>query len=196
MSTILSNGHKLQNKLLQKSINDSKINLINEQLIDSPVNKKPKKELENNCLVENRFETRIDSLDDYFLVNLFSLLNVKEKIAIERVCKRWLTIIRELLLKQNGLGTTFPLEEDWFCLDSSRDHCVNGGDIREALVMSNGWFYDLTHQKSINNLEFISQKCPNVKCLHINHCIIDSKSLKKLLDFFPSVDCIHLKSNY
>jgi hypothetical protein len=145
MSTILSNGHKLQNKLLQKSINDSKINLINEQLIDSPVNKKPKKELENNCLVENRFETRIDSLDDYFLVNLFSLLNVKEKIAIERVCKRWLTIIRELLLKQNGLGTTFPLEEDWFCLDSSRDHCVNGRDIREAIVMSNGWFYDLTH---------------------------------------------------
>jgi hypothetical protein len=69
MSKILSNGHKLQNKLLQKSINDSKINLINEQLIDSSVNKKPKKELENNRLVENRFETRIDSLDDYFLVN-------------------------------------------------------------------------------------------------------------------------------
>lgn len=141
------------------------------------------------------FNTRIDLLDDYFLVNLFSFLNIKEKLSIERVCKRWQTIILGMLLKETGLGTTWTADEDWNCLQSRREHRVNGGDIRDAILMSNGWFYDFTNHKSLQNLQFISQKCPNIRCLHISHSIIDSNCLKKLLNFYPMVECIHLKSN-
>lgn len=157
--------------------NDSKrVNDVNEEMITG---------IGFNCL----------QLDNYFLENLFSFLNVKQKLSIERVCKRWQSIIREMLLKQTGLGTTWTADQDWNCLDSNRDHSVNGGDIREAIVMSNGWFYDLTHQKSIQNLEYISIKCPNIKSFHVSHCIIDSNCFQKLMDFFPDIECIHLKSN-
>ncbi|CAG2184114.1 unnamed protein product, partial [Oppiella nova] len=123
-------------------------------------------------------------------------MTLKEKIAIERVCKRWHTIIRQQVSKQTGLGTTWAQEEDSLCLDANRDHCVTGGDIRQAVVMSNGWLYDFTDDQTIANLENISKRCPNIKCLHMSHSVIDVNCFQVLFRLFPGLECLHLKSNY
>ncbi|XP_054166445.1 uncharacterized protein LOC128963925 [Oppia nitens] len=150
---------------------------------------------DNNCAVISQlFGTTIESLDDYFLVRLFSYLSIREKLAIDRVCRRWHTIIRHMVEKQTGLCTTCPTDDDAYCLDAQRDHCVVGGDIRPALKQTNGWMYDLTDSVSIDNLKSIADNCPYVKCLHLSHCIIDANSLRQLVEMFPDFECLHLKT--
>ncbi|CAG2103485.1 unnamed protein product [Medioppia subpectinata] len=141
------------------------------------------------------FTTGIDALDDYFLLNLFSYLTLREKLAVERVCKRWQTVILQLLTKQSGLGTTWADDDDHFCLDARRDHCVTGGDIRQAVVMPDGWLYDLTAEQSLTNLEAIARKCPHIKCFHVSHCVIDIHCFDVLCEVFPDLECIHLRKN-
>ena len=139
------------------------------------------------------FSTKIEDLDDYFLLTLFEYLTVKEKLAIERVCKRWQRIILQMLAKQTGLGTTWTLDEDANCLDQKRDHCASLGDIRAAIPMTNGWFYDFTDPKSLQNLKYLSKKCPNVKCFHLTHGVINHQSLQEIIELFPDFECLHLK---
>ena len=141
------------------------------------------------------FTKTIEDLDDYFLYTLFEGFSVKEKLSVERVCKRWQRIILHLISKQCGLGTTWNDDKESNCLDYKSDHCVYLGDIRSAIPMTNGWFYNFTQLKALQNLRYISQKCPNIKCLHLNHGIINNQSLRAIIEIFPFVKCIHLKGN-
>ena len=138
--------------------------------------------------------TNINLLDDYSLLEVFSYLSLKEKIVAEKVCKRWHDLARQLLDKQWSLGTTWSTDEDHKCLDTDC-HSVNNGDIREVIAMSNGWFYDLTIEKSQQSLEVISNECPNVRCLHISSCVIDVNCFSKIVQLFPLLKCLNLKNN-
>ncbi|CAG2167050.1 unnamed protein product, partial [Oppiella nova] len=62
--------------------------------------------------------------------------------------------------------------------------------------MSNGWLYDFTDDQTIANLENISKRCPNIKCLHMSHSVIDVNCFQVLFRLFPGLECLHLKSNY
>jgi hypothetical protein len=132
----------------------------------------------------------INDIDEYSLIIIFNLLNVREKIAIERVCIKWHKIIGSLLIQQKGLKLS-RIPHWMACNDSN--HSTNGGDICDYLNYPNNEF------KVKKILITIFRKCPNIKCIELKWSSVELKEGLKLFSWLlwlcPNLQCLRVYVN-
>lgn len=132
----------------------------------------------------------INDINDDSLISVFNFLSVREKIAIERVCKRWQQIICDLLGVQKGIKmATIP---HWMkCHDSN--HSTVGGDVSDYL----NYTHDKYKVKKI--VMSLMRKCHKLKCIEISWSRIEFEECTQLLSWFlwlcPNLECIRLFVN-
>jgi len=118
---------------------------------------------------KNRF--RINDFDDNTLSMIFSNLTLKEKLSIERVCKRWQQLIRNLLQKSVSLKMG---EHSIKC----NCHCVHwtNWDFPPSKSFERDKSGYVIYPNSI--LKYLMRLCTNLKCINLSHCYLDNNALK------------------
>jgi hypothetical protein len=114
---------------------------------------------------------RINDFDDDTLLNVFSMLTLREKLAIERVCKRWQQLIRILL--QNSVSLKMG-EHSIKC----HCHCIywTNYDFPPLKSFERDKSGYIIYPNSI--LKHLMCLCTNLKCINLSHCYLDDYALK------------------
>ena len=153
----------------------------------------------NNEIESKSNLTTTDSFDQLAEENLhyiFRYLNIVEKIKIERVCKRWQRIILSQLNSIEAIYTTISTDPLWNCSQHhvGHGHSPVGGDIRGLLAQSRNSLYDLTKERSQQNIIKILEKCHSIKSIHLNYSIINVKTIEILTTHCKTLECLQLRS--
>lgn len=127
--------------------------------------------------VEGR-ECKIDMLNNDCLMHIFSFLNKRERIGIERVCKRWQTVGLDMWTCQKHLdfASLFPLASGFFrnmpILIAFLKRC--GANLQSL---------DISHKAHHLNgpvLRTVATYCTNLQCLNLAGLPVTSSGLRIL----------------
>ncbi|CAG2167962.1 unnamed protein product [Oppiella nova] len=114
---------------------------------------------------------RINDFNDDTLIIIFSMLTLKEKLCVLRVCKRWQRLVKVVLQKCVSIKMG---EHSVKC----HCHCYNYVN------------WDFPPHKSFSRddcgyviypnplLNYLMKLCPNLKCINLSHCYLDNNALK------------------
>jgi hypothetical protein len=119
----------------------------------------------------------IEDLSDDCLKTIFSRMSLKQKFAVERVSKRWQSLVSEELENQTAL-----------IIGS------NGVDKHQRITENRCSHYVCDQIEDTNNLwlKSIANKCKKVKSIVIK-VNMNEENIEWITNNFPTLECIHLK---
>ena len=146
---------------------------------------------QSNALLINQIsntEERHRVLNDYILIEIFDLMEIKDLFRWFRVSQQFFECIRSVLKTRKHIIVVeseliFELTDNfmnYLCFE--RQHSKTGSDywknnIESAITQKNRIYY----LNFDNNFKSITEKCPLIECLALKDCFLD-ETLFKCLD--------------
>lgn len=133
----------------------------------------------------------INALPKEILYSIFKMLNIKEKIGVERVCKLWQKLLTDLLSKQNSIKVNRGrvLSIVYGCSDHKHNQMT--GEI-DFIQISNSNIICCQKILNIEKLLPIMKRCINLMSISLEYCDIDFKSLFWMIEKSPKLECLSL----
>ena len=134
---------------------------------------------------QGRNKLRINDFDDQILIKILSMLSLREKLAVERVCKRWQKLLRQLLQQPVSLKmgehsikckckcTHYPSCEFDPHKQFERDQC--GYIVYPTKIFLR-----------------IIKLCTNIRCLNLSHIQFNDDIIEAIIDNCHQLECLHL----
>jgi hypothetical protein len=125
-----------------------------------------------------RGESKIDILNDDCLMQIFSFLSMRERVKVERVCKRWQTACLASWAGQKHLDfkSDFPL---------ASAAVLNTHILQAGLKRCGKYLKSLSVSRKLNSLDesalgIVASTCKRLRCLKLAHIPVTSAGLRSL----------------
>jgi len=132
----------------------------------------------------------LDDLPNELLYMILKNLSIKEKISVERVCKKWRELLQSLYLSHNSIRINNGWSLGHFNGCSDQTHSERTGDVNFLRKWSDFWSFRNELTKTV--LSPIMKRCPNFKSIHLENCRIDYETFLWMIEESPKLECIAL----
>lgn len=145
---------------------------------------------ESTSMIDNQLT--INDLPNEILFAIMQNLSIKEKMGIERVCKKWQQVIIKLLETQKELQfiTGWPIVKYAGC--KHHQHHDDFGNIKLHTPVFKVYDTVFSHQLTKDVLSLIMKRCTNIKNLYLSNCHINIDTFLWLLEQCPHMECLSL----
>ena len=145
------------------------------------------RQITNRHLLMNRYHSfcelsirkakfKLNDFNDETLLKIFSMLTLREKLSIVRVCKRWQRLIKLLLQK----CLSVKLGEHSVKCSCNCDHYPNWDFPPHKYFERDDCGYIIYPNTLLNHL---LRLCVNLRCINLSHCYLDNTALRVSLNY-------------